>query len=140
MVLHAHGILATEREMAALCLTRAGHGTTPLGTFRGLALKCRSHGLRPVLVHARDVRGLAALGSPGIVSIGLSSRAPEAVARRLEEYGWQRDVRHAVVIQGADPNGAWIDVADPSYGRERWPNTDPEELRNLWDGLALVLR
>jgi len=140
MVLHAHSINATEREMAALCLTRDRHGTTPLGLYRGLALKSRPHGLRPVLVRAGSVAGLSALGSPGVVSIGLDAGAPAAMASRLEEYGWQRGVRHAVVIMGADPKGYWLDVADPSYGRERWPNADPAELRSLWDGMVLVLR
>jgi hypothetical protein len=102
--------------MAALCLTRTGHGTTPLGLYRGLALKSQSSGLHPVLVRAGSAAGLAALGSPGVVSIGLDANAPTAIATRLEEYGWQRGVRHAVVIMGADPQGAWIDVADPSYG------------------------
>ena len=47
MLLHAHGIPATEAEMARLCLTRAGQGTTPLGLYRGLALKAREHRLVP---------------------------------------------------------------------------------------------
>lgn len=140
MVLHAHGIPATEAEMAALCLTRAGHGTTPLGLFRGLALKARASGLRPELVRANTAAGLHALAGPGVVSIGLDARTPAAMAERLQEYGWQRGVRHAVVVMGADAGGNWIDVADPSYGRERWPTRDPRELRYLWDGLALVLR
>lgn len=140
MVLHAHGIAATEAEMAALCLTRAGHGTTPLGLFRGLSLKCRPHGLRPALVRASSVARLHDLKGSGVISVGLDVFAPAATARKLEEYGWQRGVRHAVVVLAADPAGNWIEIADPSYGRERWPTRDPAELRSLWDGLVLVLR
>lgn len=140
MILHAHGIRATEAEMATLCLTRAGHGTTPLGLFRGLALKARAVGLKPELVRASTAAGLHGLAGPGVVSVGLDARTPAEMAKRLEEFGWQRGVRHAVVVMGADSEGNWIDVADPSYGRERWPTRDPRELRYLWDGLALVLR
>jgi len=140
MVLHAHGIQTTEAEMAALCLTRTGHGTTPLGLFRGLALKSAKHGLRPELVRAGNAGGLAMLQSPGVVSIGMGASLPAATVSRLEEFGWQPGVRHAVVVMNADPKGAWIDVADPSYGRERWPTGDPAELRSLWDGMVLILR
>lgn len=58
----------------------------------------------------------------------------------MGEYGWKRGVKHAVVFLNADPKGAWIEVADPSYGKERWPTRDARELRGIWDGLALTLR
>ena len=51
-------------------------------------------------------------------------------------YGWPRGLRHAVVVLAADPAGEWLEVADPSYGRERWP---AEGIEWLWDGQALVL-
>lgn len=140
MLLHAHGISTDEAEMAALCLTREGYGTSPLGLYRGLAIKCGAHGLRPQLARAGTARGVHALKGPAIVSIGLERDAPDDVAQKMGEYGWRRGVKHAVVFLGADPNGDWIDAADPSYGRERWPTRDARELQSIWDGLALTLR
>ncbi|MGV3721289.1 MAG: hypothetical protein ACO1SX_10315 [Actinomycetota bacterium] len=140
MLLHAHGIPADEAEMASLCVTRAGYGTSPLGLYRGLAVKCRSRGLRPKLTRPGTSAGVGALGRPSIVSIGLELNAPAKVAEKMAEYGWQRGVKHAVVFLKADPHGAWIDVADPSFGHERWPTRDARELRSIWDGLALALR
>jgi len=140
MLLHANGIPATEAEMAALCITRTGYGTSPLGLYRGLALKCRGHGLRPVLRRPGTSAGVSALGGPSIVSVGLEHNASQEVREKMDAFGWQPGVKHAVVFLAADPQGAWIDVADPSYGKERWPTRDAEELRSIWDGLALVLR
>jgi hypothetical protein len=36
----------------------------------------------------------------------------------------------------AEPKQGTFDVADPSYGRERWPAAD---LTPIWDGRLLVL-
>jgi hypothetical protein len=140
MLLHAHGIPTDEAEMAQLCVTRAGYGTSPLGLYRGLAMKCRGRRLHPDLARAGTSAGVGVLGRPSIVSIGLELNAPEAVAKKMAEYGWQRGVKHAVVFLDAAPNGDWIEVADPSYGKERWPTRDARELRSIWDGLALTLR
>jgi hypothetical protein len=68
--------------------------------------------------------------------VGLPPVTPPAVVQRMEQYGWQPGVRHAVVVLEADPAGAWLEIADPSYGRERWPTQD---LDVLWDGRALHL-
>jgi hypothetical protein len=138
-LLHHAGIRATEAEMAALCVTRAGHGTPPLGLYRGLSIKAAGRGKSPRLVMARSPGELAGLGGPAIVSIGLAGNAPAAVAARMREYGWVPGLRHAVVILRADPAGKWLDVADPSYGLERWPIRRAEDLDYLWDGRALVL-
>ena len=139
MLLHAHGIPASEAEMARLCLTRAGQGTTPLGLYRGLALKARKRGMVAALITARTASGRPALTTPAIVSIGLSRLAPQPVVARLAEFGWQPGPRHAVLFQQVKPTDDAIPVADPSYGRERWPVRDPEDLRWLWDGMALIL-
>jgi hypothetical protein len=140
MLLYTRGIPATEAEMAGLCLTRAGQGTTPLGLYRGLALKVRPHGLRPVSITARTASGRPALAAPAIVSIGLSRLAPRSVVERMEEFGWQPGARHAVLFLKVAPTDDTIPVADPSFGREQWPVRDPEDLRWLWDGVALTLQ
>jgi hypothetical protein len=136
MLLEREGIHTSEAEMARLCLTRKGHGTVPLGLFRGLWLKTVGAGMAPRVVFPRTPVGLNALGRPAILSIGLSGSAPPEIAERLEGYGWARGLRHSVVMLAADPAGKWLEIADPSYGRERWPTAD---LEYLWEGRALVL-
>jgi hypothetical protein len=54
----------------------------------------------------------------------------------MREYGWRPGERHAVAILAVDPDNDGPTVADPSYGRERWPGP---HLEPLWDGYALVL-
>jgi hypothetical protein len=121
--------------MGRLCLTRAGYGTPALGLARGLALKGRARGLRPRLAFARPA-DLYRLGGPSVISIGVSRTAPAEIIERMREYGWEPGRHHAVVVLDADPKGEWLDVADPSFGRERWPTKD---LEYLWDGRALFL-
>ncbi len=139
MVLHHHGIPATEAEMARLCLTRERLGTPTLGLYRGLALKAGSHRLRPRLLHLRGAADFSRLDGPAVVRVGLRRGAPPEVAKRMQGYGWTPGVFHAVVVLTGDPEGRWIEVADPSYGREKWPITDPLELSYIWDGRALIL-
>lgn len=139
MVLHHYGIAATEAEMARLCLTRSRLGTPSLGLQRGLALKAAAREMRPRVLRLRDSRGLSRLRGPGIIRVGLRHGAPKEVAEQMEEYGWTPGVFHAVVVVKGDPQGRWIEVADPSYGREKWPIKSEQELSYLWDGRVLVL-
>jgi hypothetical protein len=144
-LLHAYTIETDEAEMASLCLTRDRLGTATLGLYRGLALKTRERGLHPVIRHVcrpeseEAVRRLAELRSPAILSVGLAGNPPEEVRQKLEGYGWQEGVRHAVVMMGADPKAGTLDIADPSFGRETWPVKNPEDLAYIWDGWAIVL-
>jgi predicted double-glycine peptidase len=135
-LLDRHGIATTEAEMAELCLTRDGLGTTPLGTFRGLAIRGGEKGLYPRLALA-DPRGdLSGLPAPCIISVGLRGGAPAEVSERMEGYGWTPGLRHAVVVLSVDPAAKMLLVADPSYGLEPW-NWDGLEW--IWDGKALTL-
>jgi hypothetical protein len=135
-LLAQHGISTNEEEMAELCLTRRGFGTTPLGLYRGLTLKAAAKGLRPVPILANDVAELGRRNQPAITTVGLQRGAPPEVEAKMLEYGWGYDFRHDVVALTADPAGAWIEVADPSYGKERWPTKDIEY---IWDRWVLVL-
>ena len=54
----------------------------------------------------------------------------------MEGYGWNVGSRHTVIVTGTDATGKWIEVVDPSNGKERWP---AEELGHLWEGHALLL-
>ena len=136
MILHSHGIAATENEMARLCLTRQKQGTPPLGLYRGLAVKARAKNLRPHFVFLKHPREFYNLGA-AIIAVGIKSNAPREIKLKMENYGWNPGQSHAVVILNADKNGQWLDVADPTYGRERWPTKD---LEYLWDGSAVILR
>lgn len=135
-LLHHAGISTTEREMAALCLTRAGLGTPPLGLYRGVAIKARTAGRRATLARPGSAAALARLGRPAILGIALRPDAPAEIRRKMLGYGWTPGISHAVVALAADPGGAWLDIADPSNGRERWPAGD---LEYIWNGEALLL-
>jgi hypothetical protein len=136
MLLHHHGIRADELEMAHLCLTRFKQGTPPLGLYRGVAIKAREKALRPQFVFLQHPREFYNLHRAAIIAVGVKASAPREIKLKMENYGWNPGQRHAVVILAGDKNGQWLDVADPTYGRERWP---PEDLEYLWDGSALVL-
>lgn len=139
MLLHARGIPTTEAEMAQLCLTRDGMGTPTLGLFRGVAMKAKSRGFHPQMraVPVGEWGQVAKLPLPAIISVGLRGWASPELRKELEGYGWSYGFRHALLLLAADPQGQWIDVADPSYGRERWPTRN---LEYLWDGRALLLQ
>ncbi len=135
-LLHQAGIPATEREMAALCLTRAGLGTPPLGLCRGVAIKARTAGRRATLARPGSAAALARRGRPAILGIAIRPDVPADIRRKMLGYGWTPGISHTVVVLDADPRGAWLDIVDPSYGRERWPTRD---LEYIWDGDALLL-
>lgn len=123
---------ATERELAALCLTRPARGTSDLGLFRGLSLACAGRRVRFVApARADDLR------TPCVVFCGLDAggRVEEPLRSVLRDAcGWSEGVTHAVVLLsvGADA----VEIGDPRFGRERWPR---EHFDALWDGRALVV-
>jgi hypothetical protein len=136
MLLAPHGIKADEAEMGRLCLTRFKQGTPPLGLYRSLAIKAHEIGLHPQFVFLNHPREFHALHRAAIIAVGIKASAPREIKLKMENYGWNPGQRHAVVILDADKDGKWLDVADPTYGRERWPTKD---LEYLWDGSAVVL-
>jgi hypothetical protein len=135
MLLSEKGILTDEAEMAALCLTRAGKGTSALGLMRGLMRKATSHGWQLRLITCTPMH-LHSLDGPALLAVGLSPTSPAALADKMREFGWEPGQYHSVVVMGGDPTGKWLDVADPSYGREKWP---AGHLSALWNGQALML-
>jgi predicted double-glycine peptidase len=136
MLLNRYGIKSDEAAMARLCLTRQKQGTPPLGLFRCLAVAGGKKNLRPRFVRLGNPAQLYGV-SPCIVPIGVKSDAPHDVKLKMEDYGWNPGQRHAVVIMDADKAGQWVDVADPTYGRERWPT---KGIEFIWDGQAVTLR
>lgn len=135
-LLRAHGIPATEREMAGLCLTREG-GTAAHGLYRGLKLKTAGTPW-DVEVIDTDAAGLRAM-SPGaaILTVRLD-RTPGTDSRYEQLWGWTPGVRHTVVFYRFTGDGK-VEMGDPSVGRERWSAKD---LGVLWhgEGMRLVRR
>jgi len=97
MLLHRHGIPATEREMAELSVTNngglAGGGTTESGLMRGLRLKL--NGLKTARI---DCPSYDALPTPSIVPIRISPT-----------------LSHSIVVVQVLPTE--VKVLDPLYGR-----------------------
>lgn len=131
-LLKAHGIDATEAEMARLCLTRAG-GTPMLGLYRGLKLKTRGTAweVRPF---RGDVASLRAGRGPVLLSVRLDAR-PGVDPRYANSWGWAPGVAHTVVFYGFRPDGK-VEVGDPSVGREHWRVRD---LEVLWHGEGIQM-
>jgi len=133
MLLYRFGINTTESDMSEVCLTRVPRGTTPLGLYCGICTK-----IAGTRLHARTVADItpSELPTPCLIEVGIRRNASPEIAARLEKYGWSRDYHHTVLVVRADKNGKWIDVDDPSYGRERWPT---EGMQYLWNNAALTL-
>jgi hypothetical protein len=134
-LLEAHGIEATEAEMATLCLTRDA-GTSMLGVYRGLKLKTR--GTRwGVEAFRGDTETLRREPGAVILSVRLDP-GPGVDARYQQLWGWAPGVNHTVVFFGFRDDGN-ADVGDPAAGREQWRE---EDVRVLWhgEGIRLVSR
>jgi hypothetical protein len=128
-----HGLPASEAEMVGLCLTR--NGTPRLGLYRGLKLKANGMPWR-VDVFSGDVAELRrrVADGPVILFVGLR-RGQRADPRYARDWGWTPGLRHAVVLFGFE-KGGFIDIGDPTMGREKW---HAEALDVLWDGQAVQL-
>lgn len=135
-LLRAHGINASEAEMARLCLTRSD-GTSMLGVYRGLRRKTAGTPWRVgVLSRANlDTLRRATQDGPVVLSVGLDRFAHGVDPRYQSQWGWTPGLRHAVVLFRFLPNNK-IEMGDPSVGREQW-NT--ESLSVLWHGEGIRL-
>lgn len=133
-LLRAHGIDATEREMADLCLTR--RGTLWQGLYRGLKRKTAGTPWDVEVVHGpfESLRSLG--GGPAILAAGIPRDA--RVARiYTERYGWSPGEWHSVLFYGFRGAGL-VAMGDPTpgIGREDWTEDD---LRVLWEGTGMRL-
>lgn len=134
-VLTAHGLPASEQEMAELCLTR--RGTTWQGLYRGLMKKTARLPWR-VEVFEGDIGDLTMFDlaghGPVLLNVGLPEDHhvdPEYIA----EYGWIPGMRHTVVFYGFTSEGVAL-IGDPTSGLEHWKLTD---LELLWSGQGVRL-
>jgi hypothetical protein len=133
-VLRAHGIQATEQEMAELCLTR--RGTTWPGLYRGLKLKTAGTKWDVEVLSGEPYEWDDLEGRPIILSVGLSREA-RVDANFSAEFGWVPGVNHSVVLWKLKPSGR-ATITDPTqpHCRENW---EPDMLHLLYRGCAMRL-
>ena len=99
-LLRAHGIEATEAEMARLCLTRSG-GTPMHGLYRGLKLKTAGRGWDAEAFRG-DLATLRNEGGPILLTVRLD-RGAHVDPRYEQLWGWTPGVAHTVVFYGFRP-------------------------------------
>lgn len=132
-LLRAHGIKATEAEMAELCFTR--DGTTWMGLYHGLKVKAAGTPWDVELFEG-DIHLLNELGSrPAILIVGLDRHANRD-SPYVQEWGWTPGVSHSVLFYGFRRRGSRAMIGDPSFGRELWTRGD---LLTLWHGRGVRL-
>lgn len=133
-VLRAHGIDASEQEMADLCLTR--RGTTWPGLYRGLKLKTAGTKWDVEVLSGPPHEWSDLQSGPIILSVGLSREA-RVDANFSDEFGWIPGVNHSVVLWKLRPNGV-ATITDPTqpHCRENW---EPNMLHLLYRGCAMRL-
>lgn len=133
-LLKAWNIPASESEMAVLCRTDKA-GTTTFGICRGLLAK--TDGLDAKVRVGRMSMDQLQSGCPlpAIVIVKLTRELDARDPRYSRDWGWVRDVKHAIVLYKVRDDGK-IEVGDPSFGREVW---DQKGLRELWTGEYLSL-
>lgn len=135
-LLRIHGIEATEREMAELCLTRIGttqRGTNWMGLFRGLSKKVADS---PWRVEVFDVSANAKETPPATPAILVARLPVDSQNHELRDTsGWLPGQAHSVVYLGNLTDDVLI-VGDPTVGRELWRRDD---LTTLWTGRGLRL-
>lgn len=135
-LLKAHGIDASEQEMATLCLTRNG-GTLWQGLYRGLKLKTAGTPWDVAIVHGSfDVLRALDDRNPAILAAGIP-RNGKAARIYTERYGWTPGEWHSVLFFNFRGNGL-VAMGDPTpgIGRENWSEDD---LRILWVGRGMRL-
>lgn len=133
-LLTAHGIPASETEMARLCFTRSAKGTTWLGLYRGLKLKTAGTEWDVEVLQWNLAELQAGSQDASIISVRLDPH-PGIDPRFEQNWGWEPGVQHAVVLFGFHPDGR-IEMGDPSVGREFW---NEHSLRELWHGDCMRL-
>lgn len=132
-LLAAHGIDATEREMAELCLTR--DGTAWQGLYRGLKLKTSGTRWDVEVLHG-SAGELHKLPAPAVLAVAVPTGS-DVDSIYTEQYGWTPGDWHSVLFFGFLGNGR-VAMGDPTpgVGREEWTEDD---LRVLWRGRGFRL-
>jgi predicted double-glycine peptidase len=117
MLLHRHGVRATEQEMAELCATRAGStavsGTSDSGIMRGLRIKLEG-------------RATPVITTPDYDRIPV----PALVAIRIHDR-----LCHCILVQAVEPDQ--VRVVDPLYGGCSIPR---EQFERTWLKAAISVQ
>ena len=132
-LLRAHGIDATEQEMARLCLTRDS-GTPWMGLYRGLTLKTEGTPWRVEIV-TTDVDALRDSTAPASILIAELESEADDNSQLREACGWIPGQSHAVVFYGFATKKT-LYMGDPTMGPELWLRSD---LETLWSGIMVRL-
>jgi len=82
---------------------------------------------------AEELRAGAVL--PALVSVRLTPEVDRRDRRYSAEWGWMVGVGHTIIVY-AFPDDRFVEVGDPSFGRERW---GIEALRDLYVGRFITL-
>jgi len=134
-LLRAHGVEASEAEMAELCRT-GEDGTHLLGLWRGLVLKGQPAGLEPAAaaLSIDDLRDRPEV-LPAVLELKLTVEVARREPRYVTDWGWEVGVIHTVVAFGWRPDGR-LDIGDPATRRESFTVSGLDE---LWTGQAVWL-
>lgn len=133
-LLRAHGIDASELEMARLCLTsRQRNGTSWQGVFRGLSLKTAGTPWKVEVFHGRRTDLSKLIDRPALLVACLPTDGPVDPIYR-EACGWIPGQPHAVVF--FELRNRMAVIGDPQFGHELWTQSD---LHVLWTGLGFRL-
>ncbi|MDZ7618478.1 MAG: hypothetical protein U1E05_15850 [Patescibacteria group bacterium] len=131
-MLASAGIVATEQEMADLCLTR--RGTTWQGLYRSLKIKTAGtlYDVQVFNCTAEELRQY----TPGwmILTVGIP-RGVQVAPIYEQQYSWTPGTLHAVLLYDFAPNHR-VNMADPDVGREQWTT---EDLQILFRGCGIRL-
>lgn len=134
-LLRAHGIEATEQEMAELCLTNSRRmGTSWQGLYRGLSLKTLGTAWK-VEVFQEGPADLKQSARPVILVACLPRDGWGVNPIYREACGWVPGQPHAVVYFESLDDQTLV-MGDPQFGRELWKRAD---LDVLWSGLGFRL-
>lgn len=132
-VLKAHGIPATESELAQLCLTRLW-GTSALGIYRGLKRKTADTPYDVAPFHWTLDQMRTKPPGPVLLDVRLTREATTD-PRYERDWGWTVGQVHTVVLFRFLPNDL-VEMGDPSIGREKW---HVDSLKVLWQGSGMRL-
>lgn len=140
MLLRAHGIYATEQEMAALCFTR--EGTTWKGLYHGLKWKTEfsPYDVEVFQCDLKELRekvnGDGTEINPAILCVGFDEVSSD-IKELGAEFGLSPGMHHSVLVYHFRHDKV-VELFDPSpdYGRTRWAESD---LELLWRGQGIRL-
>jgi hypothetical protein len=136
-LLRLHGIDASERELAGLCLTNR-FGTPPLGLYRGLRIKTRGTGWHVESTDFDNLRFCQGACGPMLIRVRLSG--PKLVRTFNNQLaGWSPGMEHTLLLYGFADSGRPVmwDPAVPIDPNYLWTREELSQ-RRCGDVIRLV--